>query len=40
LYVCLFVSVWSMAVEASAFTAHRVECDFRMPSCGSKKRRY
>ncbi len=26
LFVCLFVSVWSVAVEASAFTAHGVEC--------------
>jgi hypothetical protein len=26
LSVCLFVCVWSVAVEASAFTAHRVKC--------------
>jgi hypothetical protein len=26
LFVCLFVSVWSVAVEASVFTAHGVEC--------------
>ncbi len=38
LVVCLFVSVCSVAVEASAFIARGVECNFRMPSCGSRRK--